>query len=444
MISFVIALLAAPVFNDVIFNDGDVHHLTEADVSPSDNIIVLPLSGFNGTVVSLLQQAVVQSLTAGNLCITQVAGDARVLQDVTVQSGGRVLISSAATIEGDLHIESGGEGNFFMGTIEGNVTVDAGSELVLQDLVLGDVNVQGECFIRGVVEGAVFASGNAVLVPAPGDLRGPVLVEGAAELRVFPSRFEDSVTVGGNARGAILGSTTGASTELLGQFTIRDSASVIATASMTVSLPIRVEDSATLTIFALTANVPFGEVAGSSGVLTGYVAPGVPYSLAFSKTAGATIILQSTEPTFGVEFCGQPDENSTGSVASITATGSRIAEERNLVLTSADVPPPDLWVLLRGHFYRPDTVQRWQDLRGWQHRSLHWTRADLELGPHGRSFAERSNRPYSWQPRRNRCCGRHLLLPSLVQRRRLCSGSHLPRLKSARHHIHLTPTTHLS
>ncbi len=339
MISFVIALLAAPVFNDVIFNDGDVHHLTEADVSPSDNIIVLPLSGFNGTVVSLLQQAVVQSLTAGNLCITQVAGDARVLQDVTVQSGGRVLISSAATIEGDLHIESGGEGNFFMGTIEGNVTVDAGSELVLQDLVLGDVNVQGECFIRGVVEGAVFASGNAVLVPAPGDLRGPVLVEGAAELRVFPSRFEDSVTVGGNARGAILGSTTGASTELLGQFTIRDSASVIATASMTVSLPIRVEDSATLTIFALTANVPFGEVAGSSGVLTGFAAPGVPYSLAFSKTAGATIILQSTEPTFGVEFCGQPDENSTGSVASITATGSRIAEERNLVLTSADVPP---------------------------------------------------------------------------------------------------------
>ena len=338
MIIPILALLVSPLVNDVIFNDGEVHNLTQADVQPTDNIIVLPLNSFNGTVVRVLQQAVIQSLTAGNLCITQITGNSRVLGDVTVQTGGRTLISSTATIMGDLYVEGDAEANFVSGTLEGNASVAAMGELRLQDHVLGDVDAQGECFVSGTIEGTATASGFGALVATPGVLRGPVVIEGSAQLRSFGGRFESSVTVGGDATSQLFGNFFN-ETELLGQLTVRDSATLRVPGSIVTTQPFIVEDSATLRIVVLSANVPFGAISGSSGVITGFASPGVPFSLAFSKSAGATVIVENSEPTFGSAYCFQPEPNSTGQRADISASGSRFADDRNLVLTVTDAPP---------------------------------------------------------------------------------------------------------
>ena len=352
MITFILALLAAPALNDVIFDDGTNHVLTPANILPTDNVIVLPRTAVIGTGVFITQQAEIQSLTVGNQCRSQIVFGARVLGDVTIQSGGQTLISDLGTISGNLIVESDGDANLFEGLIEGDASVAAGGQMRLQDTVLGDVEIEGIGIIQGSTEGSVTATRAGNCVTNTGVLRGPVVIENSAQLNVFGSSFGDSVTLGdatrlftssarfdgpvtlgGSSRGNLNGSNV-----FLGPFVLQDSAAASVPASVVTNQPIRVEDSATLTIRALSANVPFGEVTGSGGVIIGLAAPGVPFSLAFTKDVGATVIVENSEPTFGSTYCFQPGPNSTGSNAMIQASGSRFASNRNLVLTATRMP----------------------------------------------------------------------------------------------------------
>ena len=87
------------------------------------------------------------TISAGQMC--NLGGPSGgVKGNVTVQSGGTLLVGGGAVISGNVTVQSRGDVTVY-GTVEGNVTVQSGGDVAVYGTVNGNVNVSGGVSISG-------------------------------------------------------------------------------------------------------------------------------------------------------------------------------------------------------------------------------------------------------------------------------------------------------
>ena len=308
--------LAAPVLaapDVLIFDDGQLHFLNQNNVNPDDDVIVRGATSGQRTLVRFVDQAVVRNVTAEAYGWVQTFGSTRITGTLLVEGDGEAFLDHSTSVEGDTIVGDFGELAQNADATLGSITVGAGAEIRLS----------------GTVAGSVDSASTTSLI---GDFLGSVTLRGAGDSLVFGARVDGGIEVLENARLRTFDSN------FQGAFTVRDSGFVQLRRASLFSGPIVLEDTASLRINAQEINVPFGDVAGPSGVLIGLDEDGEPFSIAFLREPATEIEVVRIFTFFGESVCSQDEPNSLGLTAALQMTGSQRASDDDLILRANGIP----------------------------------------------------------------------------------------------------------
>lgn len=298
---------------DVVFDSGVFQIVGPADIAPGDDVFVAANALGHRTIIRVIGNTSMASLTMRAGGETQLSVDAVVTGDVLVQNDGEFITAVRARVEGELLIQSGGVGLIGPGTQGADVRVEAGAEFRMSGALTGDFVMDGDGSCFGSVAGATQFGEQAEVTATLASFNGPVHVDGAARLRSFGSHYTRGVELHGSA-----------------VFDVQRSG--------TYGDVIQVRESSTMSVKARFVTVPFGEVAGSSGFVIGEDLSGEPFSFGFLKDTTATLEIVNLFGTLGFNHCIQNEPNSLGVEARITSTGTHVALENDLTLTATGLP----------------------------------------------------------------------------------------------------------
>lgn len=308
-----LALALAAVPETVVFEDGQIHIVTPADVGPDDDVIVRGHPTFGVTIIRPQAGVVVQSITTESGGWVQGSGQTTVLGDLEIQGDGDANLLDGE-VRGLTRVLPGGRLNSAL--VHGDVIVAGASEVSLQGVIQGSANIRdvnAGARLFGRFEGDVTIAGSGLALATNSEFLGPVTVADQMTLRTNEATFD-------------------------GTLLLRDSATLDLQRASSINTVTRLEDSASVTMSAVEANVSFGQVTGPAGVIIGLNSLANPFSFGFSRTPGTSIQVNQAPWFFGETFCSQSLFNSTGRHASMSASGSPRASDNNLRLGATDLP----------------------------------------------------------------------------------------------------------
>ncbi len=301
----------------IVFDDGGIHILDDQSiVQPQDDIQVVFLSPTLSptTYVGLQAQVRIRNANIRTNGIVVMRDDAAIQGDVVVRPQGRLQLFQQASIEGALHL------------IGGTTWVAGGS--------LADVRVEPAAALRvfgpARVEGDMMIEGDVTLLGE--SIAGTTTISSGMTYDRFVTNFGSDLTVEGSAVTQFADSAFG------GRIVLRGAGRAEFFEGNSFGGVLQLEDTAGATFRLQSANVPAGDVTGTSGVVIGIDHDGNPMSFGFSREPGARLTISLETGFLGDVSCNQIQVNSTGQSGRIRAVGSPRVVDDNFTLITTSLP----------------------------------------------------------------------------------------------------------
>lgn len=317
MLALLLALPCASPLDVVVFDNGMFNILDTSIVAPDDDLLIRigPLGLFDTTVVDMRIDAVVRNVTLESRGGLIVSDASRVDGDLTIGPDCVAQIRGAAVHGGSLTVEGGGRALVTTSVSVGGIVVDPGGVVEISGggRVAGDLVVAGRAVVRDtLIEGALTYDNTIPLGLTDVEILGLATFAGDTDHSFVGVQFQDGLTALG-------------------------SASLYFDRATRFNGVINLEGSSEATIALATSNVGFGEVSGTSGVVVGTNRDGEIVSFGFQRAPGATLTVLP-DAVVGTTYCPQPVENHGGLFGKIRGIGSTVLAEDNLSLEAFDLP----------------------------------------------------------------------------------------------------------
>lgn len=335
MLAFALTFPLLVALDTLVFDDGTTHLLDETQVSAADDIIVRGPGGFVRTHVFLTGAARVGEINVFSQGTAGLRDQSTIAGDVTLHAPFALFdVTDSGALEGHLDVLHGDAHMSANGTV-GDVTISPSGRLNLSGnaTVLGDLAASGAVQLDGgQVFGSTTLSNNRYHQDPVTEFHGSLTTQGFVSARFTDKRFGSDLIVEGNSRVQIRGAS-----EVAGTLRVRENGGVI--------------------LFVNSADIPAGQLQGSSGVFLALDSNGDHVFYAYERGPGASILVVREDDPTSTTVCSQSSPNSTGVAGHTIALGSNNAAAGELILRTDDLPNHSFCFFFVGTALVPATTQ---------------------------------------------------------------------------------------